>query len=221
MDDTEEQKPKPPLARWASIVQPASLSTKTGKQRFVVTIKLPEKSLKTVSSFVKEMNDALQVKVANTPGCELTAQFDLIDSERTRLQRATADFFTFKEAQTCLRLLKELGLPTNDISAEFEDFGKKKYDPWFERNSRAWWPWLAARLNPPPEMPMIKVTNRLDVTAGGKYKEGASGKLGKSDDVDRADAQGAESEDDGNARGKKKPRKDEGEEDRKTRRKKE
>jgi hypothetical protein len=221
VDDNEEQEPKPPLARWTSIVQPASLSTRTGKQRFVVTIKLPEKSLKTVSSFVKEMNEALKVKVANTPGCELTVQFELVDTERTRLQRATADFFTFKEAQTCLSFLKELGLPTNDISAEFEDFGKKKYDPWFERNSRAWWPWLAARLNPAPEMPMMKVTNRLDVLEGGKYKEGAGGKLGKSDDVDRADAQGDEGEDAGNARSKKKPRKDEDEDGRKTRRKKE
>jgi hypothetical protein len=76
-------------------------------------------------------------------------------------------------------------------------------------------------------MPMMKAKNRLDVVAGGKYKEGADGKLAKSDDADRGDAQGDENEkaenldesDRGDAQGdenesgrkkrrKKKPRKD-------------
>jgi hypothetical protein len=206
------------------MVQPASLSTKTGSQRFVITIKLPEKSLKTASSFVAETNDAIKTKIGNTPGCQPDAQFVLVDTERARLQRATASFATFKEAQACSILLKELGLPTNPISAEMEDFGIKKYDPWYERISKTWWPWLAGCLHPPPEMPLMKVTNRLDLTAGSKYKEGASGKLGKSDEVDRADAQGEapvnEDEGDGKRRSKDKPRKDEDQEERKPRRKK-
>ncbi len=196
------------------MVQPAGISTKTGKQRFLVTIKLPEKSLKTASSFVNEMNDALRTARAG----ELTAQFTLVDSERTRLQRATAGFFTFKEAQTCLQVLKKLGLATNDVSAELEDFGNNKYDPWYESISKAWWPWFAALRNPPPEMPMMKPTNRLDVSEGGKYKEAASGKLGKSDEVDRADARGDENdsvaEEPGEKKGKKRRKKkkvDEGE----------
>ena len=221
MKNKEEEEEQPPLARWARIVQPASLSTKTGKQRFVVTIRLPEKSLKTASSFVKEMNDALKIKVGTTLGRELTAQFLLVDSERIRLQRATASFSTFKETQTCFSFLKELGLPVNDISGEFEDFGNKKYDPWYESNSQAWWPWFAALLNPPPEMPMMKVTSRLDVTEGGKYKESAGGKLGKSDEVDRDNAQGDENESGGKTRKKNKPRKDNGEDEGKTRRKRE
>jgi hypothetical protein len=207
-DKDAEEEQKPPLARWAAMVQPASLSTKTGSQRFLVTIKLPEKSLKTASSFVKEMNDALKT----TPGRQPTAQFVLVDSERVRLQRASAGFFTFKAAQTCLRVLKELGIPTNEISAELEDFGNKKYDPWYESISQAWWPWLAALRNPPPEMPMMKVTNRLDLSAGSKYKEGASGRLGKGDEVDRADAQADGNESGasgGKKRGKKKARKEE------------
>lgn len=206
MEDNEEQEQKPPLARWVGVAEPASLSTKTGGQRFVVTIKLPEKSLKTASNLVKEVNDALKNKSHTTRGCKLTAQFVLIDSERARLQRATASFSTFKEAQTCLRLLKELGLPTSDISAEFEDFGKKKYDPWYESVSQAWWPWFAAWRNPPPEMPMMKVKNRLDVTEGGKYKVGADGKLGKSDDVDRSDEQRGENESGDKNRSNDKPR---------------
>jgi hypothetical protein len=80
---------------------------------------------------------------------------------------------------------------------------------------------LAAWRNPPPEMPMMKVTNRLDVVEGGKYKQGASGKLGKSDEVDRNDAREEESEPPAKKRGKKKPRKDEDQDDDKTRRKKE
>jgi hypothetical protein len=83
---------------------------------------------------------------------------------------------------------------------------------------------LAAWLNPAPEMPMMKVTNRLDLTQGSKYKEGASGKLGKSDEVDRADAQvdapPDESESEGKKRSKKKPRQDEDQEGGKKRRKK-
>jgi hypothetical protein len=169
---------------------------------------LPEKSLKTASSFIKEMNEALKIKVDRTPGCKLTANFVLVDSERTRLQRATATFSTFKDAQTCLRFLKEQGLPTNEVSAEFEDFGNNKFDPWYARISQAWWPWFAEWRDPPPEMPMMKVTNRLDVAEGGKYKEGAGGKLGKSDDVDRADSRGDENEDGGKKRSKDKPRKD-------------
>lgn len=220
MKDNEEEEQKPPLARWLDIVPPASLSTKTGKQRFLVTIKLSEKSLKTASSFVKEMNDALKIKVASTRGCELNAQFVLVDSERTRLQRATASFSTFKAAQTCLLFLKELGLPANEISAEFEDFGNKKYDPWYEAISRSWWPWFATWRNPPPEMPMMKITSRLDVSEGGKYKEGASGKLGKGDEVDREDAQRDESESDDKNRSKNKPRKEDGQDEGKTRRKK-
>jgi hypothetical protein len=222
--DEEEDEEKPPLAGWASMVPPATLSTKTGRQRFVATIKLPEKSLKTASSFVKEMNDALKITIDATPGCELTAQFLLVDTERTRLQRATASFSTFKEAEACLTFLKELGLPVNEISAEFEDFGKKKFDPWYESNSQAWWPWFAALLNPPPEMPVMKVTNRLDVTEGSKYKTGASGKLGKSDEVDRADAQADAPVDEDEITGKKRSKdqasKDEGQDERKPRRKK-
>jgi hypothetical protein len=205
VDDNEEQEQKPPLAGWANMVQSASLSTKTGRQRFVTTIKLPEKSLKTASSFVTELNDAIKTKIDATPGCELKVQFVLVDTERTRLQRATASFSTFKEAQACSMLLKELGLPINPISAELEDFGIKRYDPWHERISKAWWPWLAACLNPPPEMPLMNVTNRLDVAAGSKYKEGASGKLGKSDEVDRADAPEDPPADE-DARGGKRPR---------------
>ncbi len=218
MKDKEEQ--KPPLARWVGIVPPASMSTKTGEQRFLVTVKLAEKSPKTASNFVKEMNDALKIKIAATRGCELRASFVLVDSERTRLQRAAANFTTFKEAQTCLSFLKELGLPVNEISPELEDFGNKKYDPWHERISQAWWPWLAAWRNPPPEMPMIKVTNRLDLAAGGKYKEGASGKLGKTEDVDRSDAQGDERESGRKKRGKDKPLKEEDQDEEKPRRKK-
>ena len=105
------------------------------------------------------------------------------------------------------------------ISAELEDFGKKKYDPWHESISQAWWPWFAALRNPAPEMPMMKVTNRLDVTEGGKYKEGAGGKLGRSDDVDRDDAQGGDDESGGKNRKKNKPRKDEDQDEGKTRRK--
>ena len=211
--EEEEEEQKPPLARWVGIVQPASLSTTTGKQRFLVTIKLPEKSLKTASSFVKEMNDALAAR-------ELAAQFVLVDSERVRLQRASTGFSTFKEAQTCLYVLKESGLPTNEISPELEDFGNKKYDPWYESVSQSWWPWFAALRNPAPEMPMMKVTNRLNVSEGSKYKEGASGKLGKGDDVDRADARGDEAENGGKKRSTKKPREDEGEDEEKPRRKK-
>jgi hypothetical protein len=222
--DKEEKEQKPPLARWVGIVPPASISTKPGRQRFVVTIKLPEISLKTASSFVREMNDALKTKIDTTPGCELTAQFVLVDSERTRLQRVTASFSTFKKANTCFSFLKELGLPVNDISAEFEDFGKKKFDPWYESNSHAWWPWFAAWCNPPPEMPMMKVTNRLDVTEGSKYKAGAGGKLGKSDEVDRADAQTDALEDEikggGKKRSKDKAPKDEDQDVQKPRRKK-
>jgi hypothetical protein len=222
-DDVEDEQ-KPPLADWVSMVQPATLSTKPGRQRFVATIKLPEKSLKTATSFVNEMNDALQIKIDATPGCELAARFLLVDTERTRLQRATASFSTFKEAQTCLSVLKELGLPINAISSEFEDFGNKKYDPWHERISQAWWPWFAALLDPPPEMPLMKVTNRLDLTEGSKYKTGASGKLGKSDEVDRADAQMdapvQEDENGGKKRSEDKPRSEESEEKPKPRRKK-
>jgi hypothetical protein len=192
------------------------LTTTTGKQRFAVTIKLAEKSPKMASNFVQEMNDSLKIKVQKTRGCELTAHFALVDSERTRLQRATASFATFKEATTCLDFLKELGLPVNDISAELEDFGNKKYDPWHKSISQAWWPWLAAWRNPPPEMPMMKAANRLDVTEGGKYKAGAGGKLGKSDELDRADAQGDENE----RGGKNTPRDDEDQEKPKKRRKK-
>jgi len=199
VDDNEERGEKPPLADWATMVQPASLSTKTGGQRFVITIKLPEKSLKTASSFVTEMNSVLKPD----------GQFVLVDTERVRLQRATASFSTFKEAQACLSLLKELGLPTNPISVEFEDFGKKKYDPWHERISKAWWPWLAACFNPPPEMPLMKVTNRLDLTAGSKYKESASGKLGHSAEVDRADAQRDAPAEEDETSGKDKPRREE------------
>lgn len=206
MEDQENQDQKPPLASWANMLQPAGLATKIGKQRFVVTFKLPEKSLKTASSFVREMNEALKSKFDQAPGCELTAEFELVDSERLRLQRATASFCTFKEAQTCLNFLKELGLPINPISPEFEDFGTKKYDPWYESNARAWWPWFAALLHPAPEMPLMKVTNRLDLTEGSKYKVGASGKIGKSEEVDRADAQASAPpvEDDGGGRKRKK-----------------
>jgi hypothetical protein len=185
--DKEEDEQKPPLARWVGIVQPASLLTTIGRQRFVVTIRLPEKSPKTASSFMKEVRDTLNAR-------ELTAQFVLVDSERVRLQRATASFSTFREAQTCLAVLKESGLPTNEISPELENFGSKRYDPWYESVSKAWWPWLAALRNPPPEMPMMKAKNRLDVGAGGKYAEGADGKLEKKSESDRGDAQRDENE---------------------------
>ena len=120
MRDNDEEQQKLPLARWARIVEPATLATKTGRERFVVTIKLPEKSQKTASSFVEEMNDAVKIKIETTPGCELNAEFVLVDSERVRLQRATAGFSTFKEARTCFKFLKELGLAVNDISAQGE-----------------------------------------------------------------------------------------------------
>jgi hypothetical protein len=219
MDDEEEEQ-KPPLAHWTGIVQPAGLSTKTGKQRFMVTVKLPEKTLKTATSFVSEINDALKLKISKTRGCELAAQFELVDSERTRLQRATSGFFTFKDAQTCLSFLKELGLQTNEISSEFEDFGLKKYDPWYDSISQAWWPWFAAWRNPAPEMPMMKVTNRLDLSEGAKYKEGASGKLGKGDEVDRTDARGDEPENVVKKKSKNKPPKEDDPEEDKPRRKK-
>jgi hypothetical protein len=214
VNDQDEEK-KPPLTRWAGIVQPLSLATKTGKDRFLLTVKLPEKSLKTATKFVTELNDALQTKIAKTPGCELKTEFVLLDSERTRLQRAATSFCTFKEAQTCFLFLQELGLPVNEISAELEDFGTKKYDPWYESVSKSWWPWLAAWRNPAPEMPMMKVKNRLDLAEGGKYKEGAKGKLGKSDEVDRDDTYSDEPESEDKSRGKDKPRKDEGKKRRK------
>jgi len=198
---------KRPLASWADIAQPAILATTSGKQRFLITIKLPERSLKSASSFVTETNDALKSKKGIAP-------FVLVDSERARLQRATASFSTFKEADACLSCLADLGLKTGQVSAELEDFGNKQYDPWHESISRAWWPWLAAWRNPPPEMPMAKVANRLSLTEGSKYAEGPAGKLGKSEDADRSRAEAeAQAEED--------PQIDEEPRERKPRRKKE
>ena len=177
-DDDEQE---PPLARWKDIAQAAGISTKTGRYRFLVTVKLPERSLKTASQFVKETNEALR-------GKKTTAQFVLVDSERVRLQRATAEFCKFKDARTFLSTLKELGLAANDVSPELEDFGKKQYDPWYEKISQSWWPWLAAMRNPAPEMPMMKPKIRLDVSTGSKYSQGASGKLGKGDEAERREA---------------------------------
>jgi hypothetical protein len=211
--DEDEEERKPPLARWADIAQPASVLTKTGDQRFAIAIKLPEKSPKTASKFVAEMNDALKNKIAKTRGCELAVTFILVDSERLRLQRATASFTTFKDARTCYDFLKELGLPVNDMSAELEDFGNNRYDPWHESIKQSWWPWLAALRNPAPEMPMMQVTNRLDLTEGAKYKEGASGKLGKPEEVDRDDSPVPEEEPSPKKRKRSKKRKDESEEE--------
>ena len=197
------------------MVQPAILTTKTGRQRFVVTFKLPEKSLKTASSFVREMNEALQ-----SSDSDVAAQFVLVDSERIRLQRATASFAMFKEAKTCLGVLKALGLPVNDISAELENFGKKQYDPWYESVAQSWWPWLAAWRNPPPEMPMMKLANRLDVSEGTVYKQGEGDKLGKSDEEDRRDAEGQDQGDEEKDRREREPREDEDREEGRKRRKK-
>jgi hypothetical protein len=218
--DKKGEKRKPPLADWVSVVQPAILSTKTGRQRFAITIKLPERSLKSASSFVKETNDAL-TKMAKLSGGGPAALFVLVDSERARLQRATADFFTFNGASACLDALAELGLQTTKVSAELEDFGTKRYDPWYESVSHAWWPWLAAWRNPPPEMPMAKVTNRLNLGEGSKYKEAATGKLGKSEEVDRSDARGEDRADDDADRTDEAPREDEDRPQKKSRRKKE
>lgn len=170
-----------PLGRWAEQVPPASLGTKTGRDRFIITIKLAERLPKTVTRFIEDLNDALRAAAARSRDEAARPDFELIDADRARLQRATASFDTFKGAKSCLELLKELGLKVNDISPELEQFGTKKYDPWFERMSQAWWPWLAAWRDPPPELPMMKVTNRLNLTEGSKYAVGADGKLGKSD----------------------------------------
>ena len=188
MNDKDDDEPKPPLAHWAEIVQPATLATKPGAERFIVSIKLAERTPKTAASFMSELKDALRTEIKATPGCRLNARFVLVDGERIRLQRATASFRTFNEASTCFSFLAMLGLKINAISAELEDFGENKYDPWLEKVSQSWWPWLAATIRPAPEMPMMKITSRLDLTAGSKYKEGASGKMGKSEDVDRHDA---------------------------------
>ena len=73
-------------------------------------------------------------------------------------------------------------------------------------------------------MPLMKVTNRLDLTEGSKYKMGANGKLGKSDEVDRADAQADAPVDEDESGGKKsskdKARNEEDREEGKPRRKK-
>jgi hypothetical protein len=192
VNDEEGKERKPALARWVEIVQPASLSTTTGTNRFLITIRLPEKSSKTATKFVQEMNDALKSE-KRTAGGEQTS-FLLVDSERARLQRATASFPTFKQAQSCLGSLKKLGLPVNEISAELEDFGTNKYDPWHESIRQSWWPWFAALRNPPPEMPMMKITNRLDVSEGSKYKQSARGKLGQGEEADRDDAEAEQEE---------------------------
>lgn len=186
MKDKKDEKRKKPLAGWGDIVQPAILATTSGTQRFIITIKLPERSLKSASSFVTETNDALQSRSAKSSGAASAVQFVLVDSERARLQRAVASFATFREANACLRALADLGLKTTKVSAELEDFGKKQYDPWYESMASAWWPWLARWRNPPPEMAMAKVTNRLNLTEGSKYAEGPGGKLGKSEDVERS-----------------------------------
>jgi hypothetical protein len=212
VNDEEEKERKPALARWVDIVQPASLSTTTGKKRFLVTIRLPEKSPKTATKFVQEMNDALKVKMA-TAGGEPTDPFLLVDTERARMQRATASFHTFKQAQSCLGFLKALGLPVNDVSIELQDFGTKKYDPWYESICQSWWPWFAALRNPPPEMPMIKVANRLDVSEGSKYKESKRGKLGKGDESDRDEAEPEEKKSQRKKRSKKKSHNDNEEEE--------
>lgn len=215
MKRKENKENVPPLAHWKNIVQPASLTTKTGKRRFLITIKLPERSLKTASDFVAELNASLESN--DVKELEAVAHFVLVDTERSRLQRATAEFCTFKDAQTCLSVLKEMGLLANDVSGELEDFGNKQYDPWHEKISRSRWPWLAAWRNPAPELPMVKAKNRLDMSAGTKYTERADGKLGKSDEEDRS-ATNAEDQD--RDRSEPKPREDEDRDEKRKRRKK-
>ena len=110
MKDNDGDDQTPLLARLAEIGQPATLSTTIGAQRFVVTIKLPEKSFKTATCFVNDVNAALKSRIASTRGCDLAVELTLVDTERTRLQRATASFATFKDARTCLAFLGDLGL---------------------------------------------------------------------------------------------------------------
>lgn len=177
MKRKEQKENEPALAHWKEGVPPASLTTKSGRHRFVVTVKLPERALKTVTQFVADVNQALAKSAGATPA----VQFVLFDSDRARLQRAAVEFATFKEARACLDLLKQLGLGVNDVSPELEDFGTKQYDPWHEQISKAWWPWLAKWRSPAPEMPLMKAKNRLDLGAGSKYEVGADGKLSKSE----------------------------------------
>ena len=61
----------------------------------------------------------------------------LVDTEPRAASTCDRELFYLQGAQTCLNLLKELGPPTNPISPEFEDFGNKKYDPWYECNSQS------------------------------------------------------------------------------------